>query len=125
MMHDIGKMGIPDSVLLKAGKLTEEEFGIIKKHPEIGAQIIGDHHAEVLKMAKQIALAHHEKWDGQGYPRGLSGEGIPIVGRIVAISDVFDALTCIRPYKRAWSIESALELIAEEAGRHFDPGLVN
>ena len=125
MMHDIGKIGIPDHVLLKPGKLTEEEFEIIKKHPEIGAQIIGDHHAEVLKMAKQIALAHHEKWDGQGYPRGLSGEGIPIVGRIVAIADVFDALTCIRPYKRAWSIESALELIAEEAGRHFDPGLVN
>lgn len=124
MMHDIGKIGIPDHVLLKPGKLTDEEFEVIKKHPEIGAQIIGEHDAEVLKMAKQIALSHHEKWDGQGYPRGLSGEDIPIVGRIVAIADVFDALTCIRPYKRAWSIESALELIANEAGRHFDPRLV-
>ena len=124
MMHDIGKIGIPDHVLLKPGKLTEDEFGIIKKHPEIGAQIIGDHDAEVLKMAKQIALTHHEKWDGQGYPYGLSGENIPIVGRVVAIADVFDALTCIRPYKRAWSIESALELIVKEAGRHFDPALV-
>jgi len=124
MMHDIGKIGIPDHVLLKPGKLTEDEFEIIKKHPEIGAQIIGDHDAEVLKMAKQIALTHHEKWDGQGYPHGLGGENIPITGRIVAIADVFDALTCIRPYKRAWSIESALELIVKEAGRHFDPGLV-
>ena len=124
MMHDIGKIGIPDHVLLKPGKLTEEEFGIIKRHPEIGAQIIGDHDAEVLKMAKQIALTHHEKWNGQGYPRSLSGEDIPIAGRIVAIADVFDALTCIRPYKRAWPIESALELIAKEAGKHFDPGLV-
>jgi putative two-component system response regulator len=124
MMHDIGKIGIPDHVLLKPGKLTGEEFEVIKKHPEIGAGIIGDHDAEVLKMAKQIALTHHEKWDGQGYPSGLSGEDIPIVGRIVAIADVFDALTCIRPYKRAWSIESALELITDEAGKHFDPGLV-
>ena len=123
MMHDIGKIGIPDRILLKPGKLTEEEFVIIRKHPEIGAQIIGDHDAEVLKMAKQIALTHHEKWDGQGYPRSLGGEDIPITGRIVAIADVFDALTCIRPYKRAWPVETALELIAKEAGRHFDPGL--
>ncbi len=124
MMHDIGKIGIPDHILLKPGKLTEEEFEVIKKHPEIGAQIIGEHNAEVLKMAKQIALGHHEKWNGQGYPHGLSGEDIPVVGRIVAIADVFDALTCVRPYKRAWPIESALELIRNEAGRHFDPGLV-
>ncbi|MFZ2302865.1 MAG: two-component system response regulator [Gallionella sp.] len=124
MMHDIGKIGIPDHILLKPGKLTKEEFGIIKKHPEIGAQIIGDHDAEVLKMAKQIALTHHEKWDGQGYPGGLSGEDIPIAGRIVAIADVFDALTCVRPYKRAWPVEVALELITKEAGKHFDPGLV-
>ncbi len=124
MMHDIGKIGIPDHILLKPGKLTEEEFKVIKKHPEIGAQIIGDHDAEVLKMAKQIALTHHEKWDGQGYPHSLSGENIPIVGRIVAIADVFDALTCIRPYKRAWSIEDALGLIVKETERHFDPNLV-
>jgi len=124
MMHDIGKIGIPDGVLLKPGKLTNEEFEVIKSHPEIGAQIIGDHDAEVLKMAKQIALTHHEKWNGQGYPQGLSGEEIPLVGRIVAIADVFDALTCVRPYKTAWSVESALELIVKDAGRHFDPGLV-
>ena len=124
MMHDIGKIGIPDHVLLKPGKLTDEEFDVIKQHPEIGAKIIGDHDAEVLKMAKQIALAHHEKWNGKGYPHGLSGEAIPIVGRIVAIADVFDALTCVRPYKRAWPIEDALDLIRKEAGQHFDPELV-
>ncbi len=123
MMHDIGKIGIPDHILLKPGKLTEEEYGVMKRHPEIGAGIIGDHDAEVMKMAKQIALAHHEKWNGQGYPHGLSGENIPIVGRIVAIADVFDALTCVRPYKRAWSVEDALELISKEAGQHFDPKL--
>ncbi len=124
MMHDIGKIGVPDNVLLKPGKLTPDEFEVIKKHPEIGAEIIGEHDAEVLKMAKQVALAHHEKWNGQGYPRGLSGADIPIVGRIVAIADVFDALTCIRPYKRAWPVEDALGLIEKEAGQHFDPELV-
>ena len=124
MMHDIGKIGVPDHILLKPGKLTAEELEIMKRHPEIGAGIIGDHDAEVLKMAKQIALTHHEKWNGQGYPHSLRGEDIPIVGRIVAIVDVFDALTCVRPYKRAWSIESAFELIKKEAGQHFDPGLV-
>ncbi len=123
MMHDIGKIGVPDHILLKPGKLTTEEFEVIKKHPEIGAEIIGDHDAEVLKMAKQIALGHHEKWNGQGYPHGLSGTDIPIVGRIVAIVDVFDALTCVRPYKAAWPVEKALELIAKEAGQHFDPEL--
>jgi putative two-component system response regulator len=123
MMHDIGKIGVPDHILLKPGKLTEEEFEVMKRHPIIGAEIIGEHDAEVMQMAKQIALGHHEKWNGKGYPRGLSGESIPLVGRIVAIADVFDALTCIRPYKRAWSIESALELIEKEAGQHFDPEL--
>ena len=123
MMHDIGKIGVPDHILLKPGKLTEDEFGIIKKHPEIGAEIIGDHDAEVMKMAKQIALSHHEKWSGKGYPHGLSGTDIPIAARIVAIVDVFDALTCIRPYKRAWPIGDALELIEKEAGQHFDPEL--
>lgn len=123
MMHDTGKIGVPDHILLKPGKLTVEEFEVIKKHPEIGAEIIGDHDAEVLKMAKQVALTHHEKWNGQGYPRGLSGEAIPIVGRIVAIADVFDALTSVRPYKTAWPVEKALELIVKEAGQHFDPEL--
>lgn len=123
MMHDIGKIGVPDRILLKPGKLTAEEFEVIKKHPEIGAEIIGEHDAEVLKMAKLIALGHHEKWNGQGYPHGLGGTDISIAARIVAIADVFDALTCIRPYKRAWPIEDALELIEKEAGQHFDPEL--
>jgi putative two-component system response regulator len=123
MMHDIGKIGVPDHILLKPGKLTAEEFEVIKKHPEIGAEILGEHDVEVLKMAKQIALSHHEKWNGQGYPHGLSGEFIPVVARIVAIVDVFDALTCERPYKRAWPIEDALALIEKEAGQHFDPEL--
>ena len=124
MMHDVGKIGIPDHILLKPGRLTAEEFEIIKKHPEIGAEIIGQHDAEVLKMTREITLAHHEKWNGLGYPRGLRGADIPIVGRIVAIADVFDALTCMRPYKAAWPVEKAMELIAKEAGQHFDPDLV-
>ncbi|HYR05529.1 MAG TPA: response regulator [Gallionella sp.] len=124
MMHDIGKIGVPDHILLKPDQLTVEELKVMKCHPEIGAGIIGDHEAEVLKMAKLIALTHHEKWNGQGYPHSLRGEDIPIVGRIVAIADVFDSLTCIRPYKRAWSMESAFELIKKEAGQHFDPELV-
>ncbi|MDH4216318.1 MAG: HD domain-containing protein, partial [Gallionella sp.] len=123
MMHDIGKIGVPDHILLKPGKLTAEEFDVIKKHPEIGAGIIGDHEAEVMKMAKQVALGHHEKWNGQGYPYGLSGENIPIAARIVAIVDVFDALTSVRPYKEEWPVDKALELITQEAGRHFDPEL--
>lgn len=123
MMHDIGKIGIPDHVLLKPGKLSDEEFDIIKTHPEIGAKIIGDSDAEVLQMAKQVALTHHEKWNGKGYPHGLSGNDIPLVGRIVAIADVFDALTCVRPYKAAWPVEKAMALIAYEAGQHFDPEL--
>lgn len=124
MMHDIGKIGIPDHILLKPGKLTEEEFKVMKRHPLIGAEIIGEHDVEVMQMAKQISLGHHEKWNGKGYPHGLSGETIPLVGRIVAIADVFDALTSVRPYKRAWSVESALELIEKEAGQHFDPTLI-
>lgn len=124
MMHDIGKIGVPDHILLKPAKLTEAEFEVIKSHPGIGAEIIGDHDAEVLRMAKDVALTHHEKWNGNGYPQGLAGSDIPLVGRIVAIVDVFDALTCIRPYKTAWPVEKALELIGNEAGQHFDPELV-
>ncbi|CAH1387234.1 HD-GYP domain-containing protein [Candidatus Nitrotoga sp. M5] len=124
MMHDIGKIGIPDHILLKPGKLTVDEFEIMKRHPLIGAEIIGDHDAEVMQMAKQISLGHHEKWNGKGYPYGLSGESIPLVGRIVAIADVFDALTSVRPYKRAWSVDSALDLLRKEAGQHFDPNLI-
>lgn len=118
------KLGYRDDILLKLGKLTVEELEIIKQHPMIGAEIIGEHDAEVLNMAHVIALSHHEKWNGAGYPAGLIGAQIPLVARIVAIADVFDALTCIRPYKAAWSVGKALALIAEEAGQHFDPDLV-
>lgn len=123
-MHDVGKIGIPDGVLLKPGKLTEEEFKIIHQHPEMGAKIIGRSDSDLLKMAFQIAYTHHEKWDGSGYPNGLCGENIPLVGRIAAIADVLDALTTNRPYKSAWSMERAVDLIQRESGKHFDPKLV-
>ena len=123
-MHDVGKIGIPDRILLKPGALDADEWAIMKRHPEIGAQIIGQHSDELLQAARTIALCHHEKWDGSGYPRGLRGEEIPLLGRIAALADVFDALTCARPYKRAWSLEEALAYIEAQAGAHFDPGLI-
>lgn len=123
-MHDIGKIGTPDSILKKPGKLDDNEWDEMQRHAEIGAEIIGEHKDPLLEMARRIALSHHEKWDGTGYPYGLSGEDIPIEGRIVAIADVFDALTSIRPYKRAWTVEATLALIESEAGKHFDPKLV-
>ena len=123
-MHDIGKIGIPDNILLKAGKLDDEEWNIMRRHPKIGSDIIGDDQSDLLKMAKEIAFCHHEKWDGTGYPRRLKGEEIPITARIVAIADVFDALTTERPYKKAWDIDAAVRLIDEESGKHFDPDLV-
>ncbi|MEO5346431.1 MAG: response regulator [Magnetococcus sp. YQC-9] len=123
-LHDVGKIGIPDHILLKQGKLTEEEFAVIKTHPEMGFSIIGEQKSDILHLGALIALSHHEKWNGQGYPRGLQGEGIPLAGRIVAIADVFDALTSVRPYKRSWSVDEALDLIGREAGHHFDPALV-
>ena len=124
-MHDIGKIGIPDKILLKPDRLTPEEFEVIQTHPKIGADIIGDHESELLKVARLIACTHHEKWNGQGYPKGLSGEEIPLVGRVVAIADVFDALTSNRPYKKAWSIEDAVALLKKEKGQHFEPRLVD
>lgn len=123
-MHDVGKIGIPDSILQKPGQLTEDEWTIMRQHTVIGAQIIGEPSSGMLHMARIIALNHHEKWDGSGYPHGLSGEDIPHVARIVALVDVFDALTSVRPYKRAWTIDEALDLIRRESGRHFDPELV-
>ena len=123
-MHDIGKIGIPDAVLRKPGKLDEQEWAVMRQHVDIGARIIGEHASGLLRTAQRIALSHHEKWDGTGYPNGLSGEDIPLEGRIVAIADVFDALTSVRPYKAAWSVEDAVGLLREESGKHFDPQLV-
>lgn len=122
-MHDIGKIGIPDAILAKPGKLDADEWDIMKRHPEIGAHIIGDQVTGLLLTARRIALHHHEKWDGSGYPHGLAGEDIPIEARIVAIADVFDALISARPYKPAWPVQKAIDLIRSEAGKHFDPNL--
>lgn len=123
-MHDIGKIGIPDSILLKPGKLDSEEWEVMQTHAQIGADILSDGDSAILKLAETIAITHHEKWDGSGYPNGLAGEDIPLAGRIVAIADVFDALTSERPYKKAWPTEKAVNLIKEESGKHFDPSLV-
>ena len=123
-MHDIGKIGIPDKVLLKPGKLDAAEWQLMRQHPEFGATIIGEHNSDLLRISREIALAHHEKWDGSGYPYGLKGEEIILSARIVAIADVFDALTTERPYKKAWPVADAVKLIDEGAGSHFDPDLV-
>ncbi|WP_407676614.1 HD domain-containing phosphohydrolase [Photobacterium obscurum] len=123
-MHDVGKIGVPDAILQKPGKLTEQEWVIMRRHPEFGADILGHHNSDLLKMARDIAIAHHEKWDGSGYPNQLGGEAIPLAARLVAIADVFDALTSERPYKRAWAIEEAVTHIVSESGKHFDPELV-
>jgi putative two-component system response regulator len=123
-MHDVGKIGIPDSILLKPGKLNEEEWTIMRRHPLIGAEIIGEHKSQLLQWARIIALTHHEKWDGSGYPNNLSGKDIPLIGRIVAIADVFDALTTERPYKLAWPVQDALNYLDENRGKHFDPVLI-
>lgn len=124
-MHDIGKIGIADHILLKPGKLTAEEYREMQRHPLIGAEIIGDCDSSLLQMAKTVALYHHEKWDGSGYPHGLKGEAIPLEARIVALCDVFDALTSTRPYKQAWSVEDTLSHIRSQKGLHFDPLLVD
>ena len=122
-MHDVGKIGIPDRVLLKPGKLDADEWNIMQTHVEIGAEILSGHPSDLMESARLIALHHHEKWDGSGYPAGLVGDEISIEGRICAIADVFDALLSERPYKKPWSVEQALELIESEAGKHFDPDI--
>ncbi|TSE25876.1 Cyclic di-GMP phosphodiesterase response regulator RpfG [Tepidimonas sediminis] len=124
-MHDIGKIGIPDAVLLKPGRFEPHEWEIMKTHATIGAQLLDGDDSDLLRMARDIAWTHHEKWDGSGYPRGLAGEDIPEAGRIVALADVFDALTSARPYKRAWPVEEAVALLREQRGRHFEPRLVD
>lgn len=120
-LHDIGKIGIPDMILLKPGKFTEEEFEKMKTHTTIGAGIIGDASFPILRKAAEIAECHHEKWDGSGYPNGLSEEQIPLSGRIVAIADFFDALSHERPYKAAWPREQVIAEILKQKGAHFDP----
>lgn len=123
-MHDIGKIGIPDHILLKPGKLTTEEFAEMKRHPLIGAEIIGHCDSALLQMAKQVALYHHEKWDGTGYPYGLKADQIPLEARIVAVADVFDALTSPRPYKPAWSLQQTMDYMQQQKGLHFEPVLI-
>lgn len=123
-MHDLGKIGIPDAILQKAERLEGDELTLMRRHCEIGAYIIGDDPSELLQLARTVSLTHHEKWDGSGYPQGLTGDEIPLAGRIVAIIDAFDALTSNRPYKKAWSIEKAVAHIEVSSGKDFDPGLV-
>jgi putative two-component system response regulator len=123
-MHDIGKIGIPDRILQKPAKLDADEWKEMQTHAYIGSQIIGEDSSELLDMARIVAINHHEKWNGSGYPKGLVGEEIPRIARIVAIADVFDALTSERPYKEAWPVEKAIALLNEEAGKHFDPELI-
>ena len=123
-MHDVGKIGICDAILLKPGRLTPEEFEIMKTHAAIGADMLQGEDSDLIKLARIIALSHHEKWDGSGYPFGLAGEAIPMAGRIVAVADVFDALTSSRPYKKPWPVDEAVAYIQDNAGKHFDPTVV-
>ncbi len=124
-LHDVGKIGVPDAILLKAGKLSVVEFEEMKRHTNIGARLLSGGKSEVLNMARQIALTHHERWDGNGYPHGLTGQEIPLVGRIVALADVFDALMHKRPYKAAWDKAEVLAELAKQRGKHFDPELTD
>ena len=116
---------LPDNILLKPAKLTDEEFEIIKTHTTSGYDILADSEIDLLNLSAVIAISHHEKFNGRGYPKGLKGEDIPLVGRICAVADVFDALTSERPYKNAWPVEKAVELIKSEKGEHFDPQCVD
>lgn len=123
-MHDVGKIGIPDAILQKPGRLTPEERQIMNRHPEIGYEILSKSDSELMKKSAIIALTHHEKFDGSGYPRGLKGEGIPLEGRIVTLADVFDALASRRPYKEAWDLEEVFQFVEDNSGSHFDPQVV-
>ncbi len=124
-MHDVGKLGTPDHILLKPGKLTAEEFVIMKQHASIGYEILKGSASPYMQLAATIALSHHERFDGTGYPNGLTGEDIPLVGRIVAVADVFDALSSSRPYKPAWDIDRARSFLESGRGTHFDPACVD
>jgi putative two-component system response regulator len=122
-LHDIGKVGLPDEIISRQGVLTTEEWTVIRRHPQLGAQILSEVEVPSLRLAAEIALAHHEKFDGSGYPQGLSGAAIPLAGRIVALIDFFDALTTDRPYRKALADAQVLDMIVAESGRHFDPEL--
>lgn len=124
-MHDVGKVGIPDYILLKPGKLNKSEFDIMKRHANIGHALLANSESDLMRVAAAIAYCHHEKFDGSGYPNGLKGDEIPLSARIVAVADVFDALTSSRPYKKAWSTEDAGQFIKEHSGSHFDPRCVD
>jgi hypothetical protein len=124
-LHDVGKVAIPDAILLKPDKLTAEERAIVETHAEEGHRLLRGSSSSILDLAATIALSHHEKWDGSGYPRGVAGEAIPIEGRIVAVADVFDALTSDRVYRKAFTVEEAVEIMLEQRGRHFDPVLLD
>jgi putative two-component system response regulator len=124
-MHDVGKIGIRDSILLKPGRLDAAEWEVMRRHPAIGAEIIGDHDSDLLQTARSISLTHHERWDGRGYPAQLKGEAIPLEGRIVAIADVFDALISRRPYKPAYNVDDSLKIMDAQEGSHFDPALMD
>jgi hypothetical protein len=123
-LHDLGKIAIPDSILLKPGRLEPEEFEVVKTHAVLGARVLAEGDSEVLAVAEWIARSHHERWDGDGYPDGLTGEAIPLVARVVAVADVFDVLVHERPYKEAWSVEDAAREIRSGAGTQFDPDVV-
>jgi response regulator RpfG family c-di-GMP phosphodiesterase len=124
-MHDVGKIGIADEILLKPGRLEPEEFEIMKSHTTIGSELLSGSSSPVMQMAQVIALSHHEKWDGSGYPQGLKGEDIPLLARICCVCDVFDALISERPYKKAWTVAEAAAEIEKSAGTHFDPHLAD
>lgn len=124
-LHDVGKIGIPDSILLKSGKLTSQEYEVMKTHVQLGLKLLSPNTSRLVRMAKLIALTHHERWDGSGYPRGLSGQDIPVVGQIVAIADVYDALISKRPYKHAWKTDEAIDEIKACKGSWFSPELVD
>lgn len=124
-MHDVGKIATPDAILLKPGRLTEAEMGVMREHARQGYDLLAGSEAPMLQVGAEIAYTHHEKFDGSGYPRGVMGDAIPLVGRIVAVADVFDALTSTRPYKRAWSLEDAKAFLEQGKGTHFDPRCVD
>jgi PAS domain S-box-containing protein len=124
-LHDVGKLGIPDAILLKPGRLTADEVALVREHAAAGARILGESSSDLLRLAEEIALTHHEWWDGSGYPNALAGEQIPLSGRIVAVADVFDALTHERPYKSAWSVPDSVQEMRRLSGRQFDPTVID